>query len=506
MFYRLYSQIEQQLEKIYFDSRLNRLVQVLPTTHNKIITAFVQQCLKFDLLSYGGLQHTSETTVKERRFDILAFVLNSEIFTYSIFKYCFVQLLYRLIVKQNPRYIIDKNDMKFVFVNSAGGVDRLASIIHGSFHKDICLMLYLFTSFPKKIFERTKKNPEIGFIPPGLPNKKAIQKCLIFLFKDGHNFTSKLLCLFNHYPLSLKLQIVTAITKYYYALLIYHSWAEENALKLAAAYPNALFIFDLDEAGKELLLADSLNRLGKKTLVIQHGILTDAKRYIPTCSYMACNSERDRQALISEGVGAKKLYVTGQPLQTIEDSIPSDKKSMISYPILILAGAGPIWLQRNYVKMLKRSQYLKSYPHTFMRIHPAMDAKQQRIWLFNKNLKPTDPKESLRECISKCQFIITFSIDALVVAVRQQRPTIVCIPESFFFPAWHNFLKTVPMVKLVKNPCMLDEALEDKNFLNDQQNDLSDSQWRYVDYAFGDLNTKVNLTKLMNQLVAEYEI
>ncbi|MGD9197407.1 MAG: hypothetical protein PVH97_03915, partial [Desulfobacterales bacterium] len=72
--------------------------------------------------------------------------------------------------------------------------------------------------------------------------------------------------------------------------------------------------------------------------------------------------------------------------------------------------------------------------------------------------------------------------------------------------AWHNFLKTVPMVKLVKNPCMLDEALEDKNFLNDQQNDLSDSQWRYVDYAFGDLNTKVNLTKLMNQLVAEYEI
>jgi hypothetical protein len=53
---------------------------------------------------------------------------------------------------------------------------------------------------------------------------------------------------------------------------------------------------------------------------------------------------------------------------------------------------------------------------------------------------------------------------------------------------------------------MLDEALEDKNFLNDQQNDLSDSQWRYVDYAFGDLNTKVNLTKLMNQLVAEYEI
>jgi hypothetical protein len=221
---------------------------------------------------------------------------------------------------------------------------------------------------------------------------------------------------------------------------------------------------------------------------------------------MACNSERDRQALISEGVGAKKLYVTGQPLQTIEDSTLFNKKSMPSYPILILAGAGPIWLQRNYVKMLKNSQYLKSYPHIFMRIHPAMDAKQQRIWLFNRNLKPTDPKESLGECISKCQYIITFSIDALVVAVRQQRPTIVCRPESFFFPAWHNFLKTVPMVKLVKNPCMLDEALEDKNFLNDQQNDLSDSQWRYVDYAFGDLNTKVNLTKLMNQLVAEYEI
>ena len=503
MFHHHYRQIEYQIKNIYVESELQGFFKRSSHTHNKIITALVQQATKYDLLSYGGLQNSTEISAKKNRADVLTFLLNFSVFAFSILKYCFVPLLYRLIVGKHTRYIMDNDHLRFVFINSAGGLDRLTSIIQENFHKNKSIMFYLFTSFPRKIFERLKKRPGINFISPRFPHNKAIHKCLVFLFRNGHDFTLKLLCLFYHYPFPLRLQIVTAITKYLYALLIYHSWAQENAFKLAAAYPNALFIFDLDEAGKELLLADSLNRFGKRTLLIQHGILTDPKRYIPTCSFMACTSERERQALISEGVNSNRLYVTGQALQTIKDSTLYTQANKFSYPILILAGAGPIWLQRLYVKILKRSLHLKRYQQAFMRIHPAMDVKMKKIWSFNKNMKPTDPKESLGECISKCQFVITFSIDALIVAVRHQHPTIVCIPESFFVPAWHNFLEAIPMVRIAKTSSMLDAILADKNFWNSCKHDFSESHWKYVEYAFGDLNTKNNLTRLMHQLVSE---
>jgi hypothetical protein len=310
---------------------------------------------------------------------------------------------------------------------------------------------------------------------------------------------------FYRYPLFLRLQIVSAITQYIYALLIYHPWAVENAIKMAAACPEALFIFDLDEAGKELMLADSLNRLGKKTLLIQHGVLTDAKRYIPTCSSMACTSERERQAIISVGVNSKKLFVTGQALQTIKDSTLYKQTVKPSYPILILAGAGPIWLQRLYIQMLKRSQYLRSCPQVFMRIHPTMHAKRKKIWFFSKNIKPIGLDDSLGECISKCKLVITFSIDALIVAVRQQHPSIVCIPQAIFVPAWHNFLEDIPMVRVAKTPLMLDAILADKNFCNSRKQDFPESQWKYIDFAFGELNTNFNLTDLVHRLAAETE-
>ena len=503
MFNHVRNHIESLIKKLYLESEVHKLFKVLPTTHDKIILALVQQSMKYDLLSFGRLQQSAEISAKNQRSDVLAFVLNLGVFTFSIFKYSFVPLLYRLIVGKYSRDINDKNDLRFVFINSAGGMDRLASMVQDDFSKNQYIMLYLFTSFPGKIFERLKKKPNINFISPQFPLKKAVYRCLVFLFRNGHHFTLRLLRSFSHYPLVLRLKIVTANTQYIYALLMYHPWAEDNAFKMAKAYPNALFIFDLDEAGKELLLADSLNRLKKKTLLIQHGALTNAKRYIPTCASMACTSERERQALISEGVDSEKLFVTGQALQTIKDSTLYKQTIKPSYPILILAGAGPTWLQGLYIDMLKRSDYLKKFQHIYMRIHPAMDSKRKKIWFFDRNIKPTGVDESLVECISKCQIVITFSIDALMVAVRQQHPSVVCIPKSFYVPAWHNFLEDLTMVKVAQTSSMIDAILADKNFWNCCKHDFSESQWKNVDYAFGELNTKTNLTNLMHKLAAD---
>jgi hypothetical protein len=197
--------------------------------------------------------------------------------------------------------------------------------------------------------------------------------------------------------------------------------------------------------------------------------------------------------------------VTGQALQTIKDATLHKQSNTPLYPILILAGTGPDWLQCLYLKMLKRSDYLKNCQQVFMRIHPAMNPKRKRIWLFDKNITPTGVDESLGECISNCQTVITFSIDALVVAVRQRHPSIVCIPESFFVPAWHDFLVNIPMVRVAKTSSMLNAILEDENFTNGRQHNFSKSQWEYVDFAFGELNTKENLTNIMHKLSAEIE-
>lgn len=95
-------------------------------------------------------------------------------------------------------------------------------------------------------------------------NKKAILGCLAFLFKQGQYFTCQLLRSFGHYSLLTRMLAVTNIAQYIYSLIIYHRWAEEKAKELYSAYPDALFVFDLDEASKELMISDSLNQNEKK--------------------------------------------------------------------------------------------------------------------------------------------------------------------------------------------------------------------------------------------------
>jgi len=60
-------------------------------------------------------------------------------------------------------------------------------------------------------------------------------------------------------------------------------------------------------------------------------------------------------------------------------------------------------------------------------------------------------------------------------------------------------------VRVAKTSLMLDAILADKNFWDCRKNEFSESQWEYVNFAFGDLNTKTNLTSLMHQIVNEIE-
>jgi hypothetical protein len=500
MFRQQSNQLAQTIKAIYNESKISELLKVSVISHEKIIYTLVQQVLKRDLF-YNARSHQSPQKNHGILWLILlALIFNLVNFVITILKYSFIPLLYRVVVR-NPFDQLEKTSgLSFVFLNSAGGVDRLLNVIQDIVQKEKYVMYYLFTRFPCKIFERSRKAPNTQYLQPHLPDKKAISGCLQFLFKNGHHFTSRLFRQFEQYPLSIRIYIVSDIIQYIYSLIIYYYWAKKMAYRLSKAHPCALFVFDLDEASKELMLSDLLNQLGKRTLLIQHGILTDAKRYLPTCLYMACASERERQSLISEGVNQKRLFVIGQALQTINDSLINPNEDKLLYPVLILAGVGPIWLQNLYVNMLKYSQCLKSYGSIFLRFHPAMGSKSKRLWNYTDRIKITNTRETLGECISRSQLIVTFSIDALTVSVRQYRPTIVCIPEKFFVPEWHDFMLSLPMVRVVKNSELLDNSLLDSDFRSMGKNHFTDKQLQYVDYAFGELDTKNALKSLLSQL------
>ena len=493
------------IKELYFRSGITNLFDVSFETHDKIVLHLAKLVIEEGFLESCETNRSTKSTIKDSAVTVAALFLNSLTFFTTILKYYFIPFLFRMVVRAPQKPLESSENPAFVFLNSAGVMDRLIYIIGTSFKKNEYRIYYILTQFIQKIYERAKNDTSIRFIVPQIPDKNAIIRCLKFLFVKGPRFSSGLFKYFENHRMSERMIMVSIICQYLYSLIIYHQWALKKAYDLSSAYPNSLFVFDIDEASKELMIADALNRLGKKTLLIQHGILIDPKQYIPTCKYMVCASERERQSLISEGIEAKRLFAVGQSLQTIKDSKFSEVKKTVTYPLLILASNGPHWLQRLYVDMLKHSKILKQFERLDMRPHPAFSTTEKKLWSIDRRFKYTDMSESLGKCIAKSHLVISFSIDALTVAVRQGCPTIVCIPEKFFAPEWHNFLDSIPMVRVAKTPQMLDAILADTDFKSSRKQDFSELQWKYVDFAFGELNTKTNLTSLMRQLAAEIE-
>jgi hypothetical protein len=484
------------LRHLYAEAGLEDLVQISPKAHDKIVYYLAQRVVDNHPIDKNVGQAISKTNGFTLRQSLASFYLNVMILCMAVLKYCLVPLLFRLITRSSFQAIEKSDGMRFIFLNSAGGVDRFIDVIPKSLKNNSYRMYYIFTSQIKKIHQRIKKNRAPMFLKPEMPRRRALWGCMKFSCGYGNKFTSGLLSLFGSYSLPSRLKAVVAIISYLYASIIYHYWARKKANELSQAHPNALYIFDVDEASKELMLADSLNRLGKKTLLVQHGILTDPKRYVPTCFYMACSSKREEQALRSVGIAADRLFCVGQSLQTVKDATYRSKKMKAAYPILILAGNGPLWIQQLYLDLLKYSTHLKNVSVYHMRLHPAFGSKQKKMWSSLQNVIITDPRESLGQSILKSDLVIAFSIDALTVVVRQHRHTICCIPNKCYVPQWYGFLDTIPLVRVAKTSAMLDEILDNNPYRNYKKNHLSDLEIQKLDFAFGSLDTARNLAHL----------
>ncbi|UCH07027.1 MAG: hypothetical protein JSV55_13245 [Deltaproteobacteria bacterium] len=492
----LYGMLKEQ----YSVYALNGLFDVPQATHEKVIYYLTNLILEEDPA------HLHDTRSRETDFprawkrEVLGSVVNMVAFALTFAKYTLLYFFYRYALRGRKSTGGWSGNADFVLINSAGGIDRLVDFAEELFAHKPYRMVYLVTGYIRKLIERKRKHPDLGFIEPRMPAKDAFRVGLVFLFSKGSGFCFQIFHRLPFRSLRKRLLISLKILNYLYSMVIYHHWAWESAERLLAEHNAAVFVFDIDEASKELMLADALNRRGAFTLLLQHGIMTDPNRYVPTCRWMACASERERQALISLGVNKNRLVAVGQSLQTLEDSAFREVDGIPRYPLLILAGNGPEWLQNCYLDMLRQSKQLVRSSSAYVRLHPGFRRKAKRKWSCLNGIRMSDRNESLGQSLARSDLVITFSIDALVASVRQERPTICCVPDKYFVPDWHGFLYDLPGVRVARSAAMLDGFLADRAFAGTALQRSSPFESAKLDYAFGLSDTVKNVTALLKGL------
>ena len=497
----LYGMLKEQ----YSVFALDGLFDVSRTTHEKIICHLTNLILDEDPTHLQYPFSREIDVPKTPKGAVLAAGVNVVAFALTFVKYTLLYFFYRFVLRGRSSAAGWPRNADFVFINSAGGVDRLVGIVGELFPREAYRMVYVVTSHIRKLIERKRKHPNLEFIEPQIPGRNPLRVGLSFLFTKGSGFCFQIFHRLQFRSRRKRLRIALKVLNYLYSMVIYHYWASDRAERLLAEHNAALFVFDIDEASKELMLADALNRRGAATLLLQHGILTDANRYVPTCRWMACASERERRALISVGVEKNRLVVVGQPLQTLDDSAVREFDHTPRYPLLILAGNGPEWLQNCYLDMLRQSKHLMRSSGAYVRLHPAFRGKAKRKWTGLDGIRMSDKNESLGQSLARSDLVITFSIDALIVSVRQGCPTICCVPDNYFAPDWHGFLYDLPGVRVAKTSAMLDEILGDNKYRNCKKDHFSDLELQNMDYAFGNLDTEKNLMNLFAFLSKEVD-
>ena len=489
------------IKKQYSANAIGDLFDVSLTTHEKIAIYLANVIIEEGRADLENDPYRENDAAMVSKGALALAAVNAVAFVLTFAKYTLLSFFYRCAFRGRRRTGIRSGKSDFIFINSAGGVDRLVGIVEEFVARDTYRMVYVMTSHIGKLIKRHRRRNPLEFIEPQIPGRAALQGGLTLLSNKGRGFCQQIYQRLQYRLRPKRLRIVLKIMNYLYAMVIYHHWAIDSANRLLAGHNTAMFVFDIDEASKEMMLADALNRRGAPTILLQHGILTDAKRYIPTCRWMACASERERRALMSIGVENNRLFVVGQSLQTLNDSALIGVDEPPRYPLLVLAGNGPAWLQEYYVNMLRQSKFLVRLPNAYVRLHPAFRRKAKRMWTGIDGIKQADPGESLGQCLAKSGLVITFSIDALIASVRQLRPTVCCVPDDYFVPEWHGFLYDLPRVKVARNAAMLDGFLvdRDKEFITSRT--LSHVESAKLDYAFGSPDTVKTLEALLKHLL-----
>jgi len=267
--------------------------------------------------------------------------------------------------------------------------------------------------------------------------------------------------------------------------LFHQEWAEKQYQTFFSQIDINLFIFDQDGYGQTLFLTNILKKNNKKTIHLQHGILTDAISYIPFCEFMFCCSQREKEELIKVGVNKDKLFVIGAPFQTqIPANLASDDSIAVEF--LILASSEKFFTDY-YIQSINDSEIFKSTTSKALRLRPGDTDEEKNIWRKNLNNFIFRDNISIFDEIYNANIIITFSYDALIKCLYLKKKVICFIHPTRINEPQYSFLTKISFLFIATSVQELDSRIKELIAISNTAYETS-INYEELEYNFGTQN------------------
>jgi hypothetical protein len=445
--------------KAYFESELNCLFDVSSGSHERIIQ---------NLFRIINKSSSTKTQIS-----IIA-VLCQIVKYYAWGAFGFLLRIYQSVI-----LFFKGSNFKpaIILITSPSKIDRYSHIKDFIFD-NFKVLHYNFIN--QNNYQKIKFiNSNYKFLFPIIPGISAISKTIKYFFIHRRKLIGHLI---NAYKYDFSIN-ATDIDRFIIKNLIYNESEKKHAKTITRNANNAIFIFDQDAGGKELMIVDKLNQKNFITVMIQHGIITDPRLYIPVTKYMFCCSEREKKLLTSCNVSDKRLMTLGTAFQNIVQNSNIKKEKKYNTKLLVLASSGKNFTDK-YIDIIKTSKVIKNIENKALRLRPGDTPIIKQKW------KESLPDFKIRQNISNiteivnADIIITFSYDALIKCLSLKKKVIVGLPQ-IDFDSNYVFLSEINFLRTVKNSDELDGKLIELFKLSQKEYNAELNQ-SILNYNFGE--------------------
>lgn len=268
--------------------------------------------------------------------------------------------------------------------------------------------------------------------------------------------------------------------------LFYHrEWARFNASLLYLRSTARTVLMENDFFGNMMMLAEEANSRGYHTIHVQHGFMDDPHHYFPLCKYIFVNSEKDRDLLVSVGLDSERAIVTGAPLQVLAQEPGKNSDQHLEYDLVILASWGNPKLQERCISAVRGNTVLFQDKRVLLRLHPSLPPHEKNNWKTKlASVAKISIGNSLVNDLKSSARVVSFSIDAMITAMRMHKPTILYISDPLVY---YRPLETMQGLQCVYNEIEFHQAIVN-SMAGDPPHESIDEE---MDLVFGSTSADV---------------
>lgn len=360
---------------------------------------------------------------------------------FQLFKLLIKMLLASFFIKLFFRNNVKYKNKTYLFVQYSKKADYVNFLNNNKINYTVSLIPSLRSI---RVYMKIRKTPTMGTFDL---NYRIITGILSYLKYYGVSSSSFLYSFFD-------LKSIKKFNDIIFKSFYYNEWAKQIASMIKKSNQNLNVIVENDNGGPLLFLVEKLNSLHINTIHVQHGAYSSNNIFYipPLCKKMLCCSEREKQIQIINGTNEKNLSIFGAPYQTLHDSVYNNNNNNSIFDILIIGGGGPKISQQENISFLSSINSILKKHKLLLRTHPSNKSIENKLWvktiLINESVKLSKDKK-LKDDILQSEFILCFSIDALISCIRNKKKTIYYI--SKYDKKAYEFLSSIPNVKIVSD-------------------------------------------------------